>query len=68
MDDKDLVEMTEIWRLVESGGDVIHGDRQLKKVAILVDGFPIFLEKDFLLERRKITREEEKNIRSLTPL
>lgn len=62
MEKEDLVEVIEIWRPVESGGEAMSmrdgRSQNMKLVAFLVGGEPVKLEEDFMLERRYITKEE----------
>ena len=57
---ENLVEKIEIWKKVESGGDVIEfgSGQHLKKVVILINGHPIFLDEEMYLEKKQITKEE----------
>lgn len=57
------VEIIEVWMPVRKGGDAYDykNKRNLKKIALLVNGQPIYLEKDFALEKRWITKEEADN-------
>jgi len=60
---KDKVEVLEIWMPVEEGGEARTSDgKNLKLIAYIVNGYPIRLETGFALERRFITKEEEKRI------
>jgi len=70
---ENLVEVIEIWRPVESGGEsasivsMRDGRTQnMKLLAFIVGGVPIKLEEDFILQRRDITKEEAKRIRPPT--
>lgn len=57
--EKDFVEMTEVWMPVKEGGEAWRvGKGPLKLVARLLDGYPIFLEEDFCVEKRYLTKEE----------
>lgn len=58
---EEKVEMIEIWQPVEQGGEAINMDgKNLKRIAVLVNGYPIFLETDYCVEKRSITKEEAK--------
>ena len=52
-------ELVEVWQTVEYGGEAIdkHG-RSLKRVAILLNGKPLWLDQNFYLEKRDITDGE----------
>lgn len=54
------VEKIELWQPTDGDdAEAIREDgTKLKRVAVIVNGFPIMLEKDFFLERRIITKEE----------
>ena len=56
---EDLVEVVEIWSPTETDGQAItRDDKKLKRVAYLIGGVPAILEKDFVMERRHITKQE----------
>lgn len=59
-----LVEIIEIWMPVDSGGEAIMftDGRHLKRIAIIANGTLLMLEKDFIAEKKYITKEELKNI------
>lgn len=58
---EDLVELIEVWQPVETGGESVREDgSHLKRVALIVSGSPVFLEKDYCIERRFISKEQAK--------
>ena len=62
---KKLVEMVEIWQPTKKGkGEIVSFGRgkDLKLVAKLINGVPIFLKKDWIVERRWLTKEEEEHL------
>lgn len=64
MDTKDMVEIIEIWKPVKRGGGAIEfpSGKNLKLIALLANGYPIELEKDYVLQRHHITQEEAKRL------
>ncbi len=58
----DLVEMIEIWRPVEEGGQIVRmvegRSQPMELCALLVGGVPIRLADGYALERTQITKEE----------
>lgn len=60
---EDLVEILEIWMPVKEGGEAYHYEKKqnLKMIALIVNGQPLKLEKDFVFERRHITKAEAEN-------
>ena len=65
---EDKVEVIEIWRPVESGGEAVSmregRSQSMKLSAYIVNGYPVRLEDGFMLERSFITEAEEKQILS----
>lgn len=60
--EKEFVEVIEIWQPVEKGGEAYHLEKgNLKKIALLVNGHPVLLEKDFFLEKHHLTKEDAKS-------
>ncbi len=61
---EDKVEVIEIWQPVKEGGEAVVATtgQNLKLVAFIVDGYPIRLEKDWILEKRYISKEEAARI------
>lgn len=56
-----IVEKIEVWQPVESGGEAIREDgTHMKRIAILLDGTPLFLEKNFYIEKQGLSKEESK--------
>lgn len=55
------VEMIEIWATTD-GKDAeavqFNTGKNIKRVAIIVNGYPIKLEKDFIMERKFINKEQ----------
>lgn len=63
MTTNDKVEVIHIWQPVKTGGEALKADgTRLEKVAILLNGIPYYLKKDWALERKFITQEEAKQI------
>lgn len=58
-------ELIEIWIPVKEGGEAFHFEKQtnLKLVAIILNGCPLFLEKDFMLEKKYISKVQADNLR-----
>lgn len=55
----DNVEVIGIFHQVEDGGEMYFSEKgNLKRVALLVDSCPHFLEKDFYLEKTLMTKIE----------
>lgn len=55
------VELIHIWQPVKTGGQAFKADgTQMEQVAILLNGRPYYLKKDFALEKGFITKEEAK--------
>ena len=54
------VEIIEIWKPTKGRGEAFNlkTKTNLKRVAMLANGHPVFLEKDYCLERSYITKEE----------
>lgn len=65
MKEEDLVEIIEIWREVEAGGEAVRDGKNLKLTALLANGHPIRLDEGYLLERSYVSKEQEKNMRGL---
>jgi len=65
---EDTVEVIEIWRPVESGGEVVSmrsgRSQNMKLVAYLVGGHVIKLEEDFMLKKSAVTTTTAKQITS----
>ncbi|MBI4029093.1 MAG: hypothetical protein HY376_01890 [Candidatus Blackburnbacteria bacterium] len=64
---EETIEVIEVWEPVESGGEAVrfgttNGKGNLKRIALIVGGTPLFLEKDYFIERREITKEEAKKL------
>ena len=59
MKKEETVEMIEIWSPNGKGGEAVQfpSGKKLKNIAIIVNGIPIKLEKDWIMERRDITKE-----------
>lgn len=64
MNGEHSVEVEEIWMPTVNGdGAAVTKDgKHYKLVAYIVNGYPVVLEKDFILERRKVSKEEADNI------
>lgn len=57
----DKIEVIEIWQPVEAEkGEAFSYDRNvwLRRIAILVNGHPFHLERDWIMQRRLISKEE----------
>lgn len=61
--DKKMIELIELWMPVDEGGEAFdyYSKQNLKLVAILANGVPIKLEKDFMIDKKYITKEEYEN-------
>lgn len=60
--------MEEVWAPAsenDAEGIVVSSGKRMKRIALLVNGFPLKLEKGYAVERRHITRAEEKHLRSI---
>ncbi len=55
-----MKEMIEIWMPVEKGGEAysLKKSRNLRLVAVLLDGYPIKLDTDWVVEKYPVTKEE----------
>lgn len=62
---EEYVDVFEIWMPVDIGGEAYNPKTQkgMKLVAFIVDGRVLKLEEGFMLEKRKITKEEEKHLK-----
>lgn len=58
------VQVEKIWIPVDEGGEAYSWEKQkkLKLVAVIVNGIPIFLEKDFVMELSHINKIEAEEI------
>ena len=58
-----MIELIELWMPVDEGGEAFdyYSKQNLKLVAILANGVPIKLEKDFMIDKKYITKEEYEN-------
>ena len=65
MDKENLVEIIEVWRPVEKGGEAFDFGKQqnLKLVALIANGQPLKLEEDFMINKKYITKQEYKNFK-----
>lgn len=63
-EDIQWVDKIEIWQKTDNGGQAIEwpSGKNLKLVAVLINGRPVKLEKDFNVERVYITKEESENL------
>lgn len=59
---KEHIELVEIWRPVESGGEVVRGGKNYKISVIIANNYPVFIEDGFIVEKRPITEAECANI------
>ncbi len=61
---EEFVNLEEIWVICnpeDAHGVTIDG-KSMKKIAILANGYPIYLEPDAYLETTKITKEQSRNL------
>ena len=59
----EAVEVLEIWQYAKSGTAYdVKKKKPLKLVAFLVGGLPLLLDKEFVLEKRLITKEEAEQL------
>lgn len=63
---EEKVEKIEVWIPCKQGeGTAVRQDgTQMKRVAILINGIPVFLEKEFAIEKGWITKEEAEQYKS----
>lgn len=51
-EEKGLVEVMEIWMPVKSGGEAVdRNGKHFKMIALITNGKPTYLEKDFFFEK-----------------
>ena len=55
-----LVEIIEIWQPVKTGGEAYYfkNNTNLERIAVVANGKPIFLKKDFVMERKYMEKKE----------
>ena len=61
---EETIEMIEIWSPSEKDGEAVTfpDGKKLKQVAVIVNGIPIKLDKDWVMERREISKEVADNL------
>lgn len=52
------VEHIEIWMPVKEGGQAVRNGQNLKKIVELYNGKVIYLEKDFVIQKTYLSKEE----------
>jgi len=57
------VEITEIWQPVKEGGEAVMDGKNLKLVALLAGGQPLWLSKGFVAEKLYASEEQAKNMK-----
>ncbi len=56
---EETVEIIEIWQPTDGTGEAWSTEKgNMKRIAMLVNGHPYFLEKDFLVEKRSLSKVE----------
>jgi hypothetical protein len=55
--EEETVDVIEIW-MPSDTGEIIVGYKPMKLIARIIDGIPIYLEKDFGMERHSIPKIE----------
>lgn len=62
---EEFVKITEVWVPVKKGGEAIllSKGKNIKRIALVANGVPLFLEQDCVIINRDISKEEHEQLR-----
>lgn len=67
MNDNEFVDAMSIYTTVDTGGDIYNFDtgKQLKRIAFIVNGYPIILDSGYYIEKKHIILESYEQLKKI---